>query len=129
MAPKGKHPTTGDLLQQPLGELINLKHPLVKLSELIDWPVFETHWAAFFPSRTGRPANSPRLIAGLLYLQPTFACSGGCQSLRELRERSYELSLRLIERTAASITAHEGYTSGCKVLIDALSGREITGAV
>lgn len=127
MAPKGKHPSTGDLLQQPLAELINLKHPLVKLSELIDWSVFETHWAAFFPSRTGRPANSPRLITGLLYLQHTFASSGGFQSLRELRERSYELSL--IERTAASITAHEGYTSGCKVLIDALSGREITGAV
>ena len=75
MGPKGNHPSTGDLFQQPLAELINLKHPLVKLAELIDWSVFETHWAAFFPSRTGRPASSPRLIAGLLYLQHTFACS------------------------------------------------------
>lgn len=75
MGPKGKHPSTGDLFQQPLAELINLKHPLVKLGELIDWSVFETRWAEFFPSRTGRPASSPRLIAGLLYLQHTFACS------------------------------------------------------
>ena len=75
MGPRGKHPSTGDLFQQPLAELINLKHPLVKLAELIDWSVFETRWAAFFPSRTGRPASSPRLIAGLLYLQHTFACS------------------------------------------------------
>ena len=75
MGPKGKHPSTGDLFQQPLAELINLKHPLVKLAELIDWSVFETRWAALFPSRTGRPASSPRLIAGLLYLQHTFACS------------------------------------------------------
>ena len=75
MGPKGKHPSTGDLFQQPLAELINLKHPLVKLAELIDWSVFETRWAAFFPSRTGRPASSPRMIAGLLYLQHTFACS------------------------------------------------------
>lgn len=75
MGPKGKHPSTGDLFQQPLAELINLKHPLVKLAELIDWSVFETRWAAFFSSRTGRPASSPRLIAGLLYLQHTFACS------------------------------------------------------
>ena len=44
-------------------------------AELIDWSVFETRWAALFPSRTGRPASSPRLIAGLLYLQHTFACS------------------------------------------------------
>ena len=75
MGPKGKHPSTGDLFQQPLAELINLKHPLVKLAELIDWSVFETRWAAFFSSRKGRPASSPRLIAGLLYLQHTFACS------------------------------------------------------
>ena len=75
MGPKGKHPSTGDLFQQPLSELINLKHPLVKLAELIDWSVFETRWAEFFPSRTGRPASSPRLRAGLLYLQHTFACS------------------------------------------------------
>ncbi len=51
MGPKGKHPATGDLFQQPLTELINLKHPLVKLAELIDWSVFETRWAEFFPSR------------------------------------------------------------------------------
>ena len=75
MGPKGKHPSTGDLFQQPLADLINLKHPLVKLAELIDWSVFERRWAEFFPSRTGRPASSPRLIAGLLYLQHTFACS------------------------------------------------------
>ena len=37
MRPKGKHPSTGDLFQQPLADLINLKHPLVKLAELIDY--------------------------------------------------------------------------------------------
>lgn len=75
MGPKGRHPSTSDLFQQPLAELINLEHPLVKLAVLIDWSVFETRWAEFFPSTTGRPASSPRLIAGLLYLQHTFACS------------------------------------------------------
>ena len=53
MGPKGKHPSTGDLFQQPLTELINPKHPLVKLAELIDWFVFETRWAEFFPSSIG----------------------------------------------------------------------------
>jgi len=75
MGPKGKHPTTGDLFRQPLLELINEKHPLVRLAELIDWSIFETRWSAFFPSKTGRPATPPRLVAGLLYLQHTFACS------------------------------------------------------
>ena len=75
MGPKGKHSTTGDLFRQPLVELINEKHPLVRLAELIEWSIFETRWSAFFPSKTGRPATPPRLVAGLLYLQHTFACS------------------------------------------------------
>ena len=32
-------------------------------------------WAGFFPSHTGRPATSPRLVAGLLYLQHAYALS------------------------------------------------------
>ena len=65
MGPKGTHSTTGDLFRQPL----------VELAELIDWSIFETRWSAFFPSKTARPATPPRLVAGLLYLQHTFACS------------------------------------------------------
>ncbi len=38
----------------------------------IDWEFFEREWAGFFPSATGRPATSPRLVAGLLYLQHAF---------------------------------------------------------
>lgn len=75
MGPKRQSPASGELFQQVLTSLINLQHPLVKLAELIDWQVFETQWAGFFPSRTGRPATPPRLIAGLLYLQHTFALS------------------------------------------------------
>ena len=75
MGPKPPLPTTGALFQQAIAPLINLEHSLVKLSALIDWQVFESQWSAYFPSKTGRPATSPRLIAGLLYLQHTFALS------------------------------------------------------
>ncbi|ATE59098.1 IS5 family transposase [Thauera sinica] len=75
MGPKPKGPQTGELFRQPLAELINGRHPLVKLAELIDWSVFEREWAPLFPSGRGRPATPPRLVAGLLYLQHTFACS------------------------------------------------------
>jgi IS5 family transposase len=75
MGPKHQPPVSSELFQQTLTELINLEHPLVKLASLIDWKVFETQWAGFFPSKTGRPATPPRLIAGLLYLQHTFALS------------------------------------------------------
>lgn len=75
MGPKPPSPASGELFQQVLTELINLEHPLVKLAALIDWEVFQTQWSGFFPSKTGRPATPPRLIAGLLYLQHTFALS------------------------------------------------------
>lgn len=75
MGPKPKGPQTGELFRQPLLELINADHPLVKLADLIDWSAFEREWSTHFPSGRGRPATPPRLVAGLLYLQHTFACS------------------------------------------------------
>lgn len=64
-----------DLLRPRLVDLIDLRHELVKLAGLIDWEFFEREWAGFFPSTTGRPATSPRLVAGLLYLQHAFRLS------------------------------------------------------
>ena len=45
------------------------------MTALIDRAFFEREWAGFFPSATGRPATSPRLVAGLLYLQHAFRLS------------------------------------------------------
>jgi hypothetical protein len=57
--------------------MIDMRHELVKL---IDWALFEAHWIGFFPSHIGRPVISPRLVAGLLYLQHAYQLSGrgGC---------------------------------------------------
>ncbi|TAL98676.1 MAG: hypothetical protein EPN73_01770 [Paraburkholderia sp.] len=61
--------TDGDFFQQPLRDQINLKHPLVRLVELINrGPLGETMKESVVPCK-GRPARSPHLIAGLLYLQ------------------------------------------------------------
>ena len=64
-----------DLLRPRLIDMIDVRHELVKLSELIDWEVFELEWAGFFPSHRGRPAAEPRLVAGLLYLQHAYRLS------------------------------------------------------
>ena len=64
-----------DLFRHPLREQINLKHPLVRLADLINWDRLGTSMSASFVSRKGRPATSPRLIAGLLYLQHAFDLS------------------------------------------------------
>ena len=55
--------------------MISPKHPLVKLAAVIDWDEIGQSFGAHFESRLGRPALSPRLVAGLLYLQHAYDCS------------------------------------------------------
>ncbi len=68
MKHRPRPPEQDDLVRPRLVDLIDLRHELVKLAGLIDWDFFERKWSGFFPSTTGRPATSPRLVAGLLYL-------------------------------------------------------------
>ena len=75
MGPKPIIPGSGELFRQTLREQINLKHPLVKLADLIEWERIDAVCASRFKSGRGRPATSPRLIAGLLYLQHAFDLS------------------------------------------------------
>lgn len=75
MKPKKPVPPTNDLFKQPLAEMINLDHQLVKLADTIDWHLIIHHFSRHFPSKFGRPALSPRLVAGLLYLQHAYDCS------------------------------------------------------
>ena len=75
MGPKPAGLQSADMFRQRLDELVDLKHPLAQLATHIDWTVFEREWAGHFPSSRGRPATSTRMIAGLLYLQHTFALS------------------------------------------------------
>ncbi len=75
MKPKSRSPEQDDQLRPRLTDMIDRRHELVKLAALIDWEFFETGWAGFFPSHTGRPATSPRLVAGLLYLQHAYRLS------------------------------------------------------
>ncbi len=75
MKHRSRLPEQDDLLRPRLVEMIDPRHELVKLTALIDWEVFEREWSGFFPSATGRPATSPRLVAGLLYLQHAYRLS------------------------------------------------------
>lgn len=75
MRPKTKQPESGKLFERELNAVINMEHPLVKLTALIDWSEFEQSWSGLFPSMRGRPATPTRLIAGLLYLQHMQGCS------------------------------------------------------
>ena len=75
MKPHSRAPEQDDLLRPRLVDMIDTRHELVKLAGLIDWDFFDREWAGFFPSHQGRPATSPRLVAGLIYLQHAFKLS------------------------------------------------------
>ena len=90
MKPRKPPPEQDDLLRARLVEMIDMRHELVKLAALIDWEVFEREWAGFFPSHTGRPATLTRLVAGLLYLQHTFALSDEAVVARWAKARYWQ---------------------------------------
>jgi transposase, IS5 family len=64
-----------DLFRTELVNLIDQRHELVRLAELIDWQAFSDEWSPQFVSTTGRPALPTRLTAALLYLKHVYALS------------------------------------------------------
>lgn len=69
MQPRREDPSrTDDLFRSKLVNIINLRHPLVRLSQLIDWDRLERHFTPFYATE-GRPALSTRLMVGLHFLK------------------------------------------------------------
>lgn len=75
MGPHSPQSPPPDLFRARLDAQINMKHPLVRLAGLIDWDEIHRTFAGHFSSGRGRPARSPRLVAGLLDLQHAFDAS------------------------------------------------------
>jgi len=76
MKPKSQE-TSGqtDLFNTPLADLLNSRHELYQLANLIDWKALDDAFGPFFTAANGAPALSTRLIAGLHYLKHAFAVS------------------------------------------------------
>jgi IS5 family transposase len=64
-----------DLFRARLSNQLDLKHPLIRLAELIDWQRFETAFGAFYHETAGRPGKPMRLMVGLTYLKHTYNLS------------------------------------------------------
>ena len=64
-----------DLFNTPLADLLNPKHELYQLANLIDWKALDEAFGEFFTENQGAPALPTRLIAGLHYLKHAFARS------------------------------------------------------
>ena len=55
--------TEHDLFRTELVNLIDQRHELVKLAQLIDWQAFADKWSPQFESTTGRPVTDRHIGA------------------------------------------------------------------
>ena len=69
MGPRTYAAQTDELPRSRLDQQLKMSHPLIRLSNLMNWEQIERSLGAHFASKLGRPALRPRLVAGLLYLQ------------------------------------------------------------
>ena len=58
-----------DLLRPALDQIIDMGHPLVRLSDRIDWSFLERRFAAVCRAGAGQPPLPTRLVAGLMILK------------------------------------------------------------
>src|SRR5260370_42461476 len=70
MKPRVKPQDSGmeELFRSKLKSIINLRHELVRLGELIDWARLEAHFAPYC-KEAGRPGLAVRLVVGLHLLK------------------------------------------------------------
>lgn len=54
-----------DLFRSQLDNMIDLRHPLARLADLIDWSRFDAAFGALYEENSGRPALATRLMVGL----------------------------------------------------------------
>ncbi len=64
-----------DLFLLELKNMLDPRHELSRLAEVIDWQKLADEFGEFYVDRKGRPGISIRLMTGLLYLKATFKLS------------------------------------------------------
>ena len=71
MHPKKQYESP-DLFRSRLDQMINMRHELVILADMIDWSHFEAEFGAYYVEKKGRPGKPIRLMVGLHYLKHTY---------------------------------------------------------
>lgn len=72
--PKPQPNNQQDLFRSRLDNIINMRHELALLAQLIDWERLDSHYGQFF-SEEGRPAIPSRMMIGLHILKHTYGLS------------------------------------------------------
>ena len=67
-----KPDNSADLFRSQLSQMLNMSHPLIRLSDWLDWEVFEAEIDVIYSDGAGQPPLPTRLLVGLHYLKYTF---------------------------------------------------------
>jgi transposase, IS5 family len=81
-----------DLLRSRLDQIVDLAHPLAKLSRTIDWGFIEERLGTAYSDRPGRPPLPTRLMAGLAILKHVHNLSDEALCERWWENPYYQLS-------------------------------------
>src|SRR5688572_16211308 len=69
MPPKSPPPEQPELFRSSLANLVDPRHPLVRLAALIDWQHFAAAFGPLYRDGVGRPGLPTRLMVGLHLLK------------------------------------------------------------
>jgi IS5 family transposase len=67
-----KPDNSADLFRSQLSQMLNMSHPLVRLSERMNWAKLESEIDVMYSGQAGQPPLPTGLLAGLHYLKYTF---------------------------------------------------------
>jgi IS5 family transposase len=75
MKPIRQNNQQNELFWSRLSVQLTQNHPLILLSNLIDWKSFEKDFSKLFVEKIGQPAKPVRLVVGILMLQHMYGLS------------------------------------------------------
>ena len=67
--------TATDLFRERLDNMLNQRHALYRLADLIEWSVFDKEFGALYCPDNGCPGKPTRLLVGLQYLKHCYGLS------------------------------------------------------
>ena len=67
--------TATDLFRERLDNMLNQRHALYRLADLIEWSVFDKEFGALYCPDNGSPGKPTRLLVGLQYLKHCYGLS------------------------------------------------------
>lgn len=73
--PDAETRTATDLFRERLDNMLNQRHALYRLADLLDWSVFDKAFGALYCPDNGCPGKPTRLLVGLQYLKHCYGLS------------------------------------------------------